>query len=1238
MTPVSQSELPCVTNDEVRKLIWLFVCIRTATDPTMATSSSATSSNYVYIRDEDDAWLPARLLEIDSDGRATVSVPCFPPNHDMLSVDVPKKRLVTIADSSNDLFLQNCDAQGKVQAVPDLVDLDFLHEPAILYNLKWRHLHRFPYTRTGELMIAVNPYQWIHSLYNEDQRQAYAEQYLWNTMSTEKSSRIEQLPPHVYETSCFACRGLALGENQSILVSGESGAGKTETVKIVLSDIASNTTDHSIGGGATDDTIHVQRILDSNPLLEAFGNAQTVRNDNSSRFGKYIQLQFRVQDAMEAAYQNRLLPHVTLVGSTCEVYLLEQSRVVRHDTDIERTYHIFYQLLASPMKTQFWHGLEDTTNESFRYVGPTDTHEIENVADEERFRQTIESLALVDVVDEKLQTLMQAICIVLVLGNLVFEPTEGDEESSTITSVDDLRSLAELMGVPLDHLTSALTIRTVTARNESFSVPLTAIVAKDSCDAFAKEIYATTFHWLVRQINLATTAAAPQSRSSPYGTIGLLDIFGFERFETNRFEQLCINYANEKLQQKFTQDIFRSVQAEYEAEGIALGEITYEDNADVLELVEGRMGLIAVLNEECVRPGGSDKGFVSKSSTMNKHNTSCFIKENGMEDCAFGIQHYAGVVVYDATGCVTKNMDTLPFDLQDCAKKSTNAILAKEICRAATSVAPSSNSRTAGSSSSRKGQNVKRGGLVGDTVWSKFRNQLTVLMTNLSETRTRYIRCIKPNQMKQPLIMDHTSTVEQLRCAGVVAAVTISRSAFPNRMDHEVVLDRFRSLWRNVDREMETKALVDTLLEAALKSLASKKDDGEVVKAYVMGNTRTYFRAGSLEHLEKKRVRALMARAVDIQRTVRRYLAQTRYGLLRQRVITIQSFARMLLCRMEYLRQQRAATLVQCLVRCVRALRLLIRLRRNASARKIQSQWRRHVCLRSFHQQRTATIAIQRIMRGAVQRPKFRTALHEKREEAKLENQVMALQRKLEEAERRRVEAEHKAEVAVSIVEPREEKKEVESEVSSVPPPPQPTQPEPALPIATQQHQQTLMDESGKMLEYLRKEVFKLRSHNSRMRRDFDLLKENNQRLMDANASAGASFAALNQHAKQLAKSNERYKGEVHSCKGQIQQLSLTQVELKEELKMKQATYIAEVHSRLQYQKALSRIMDITQQRCGDDRLVEDILRVADACQAEYLDPGTASPGSIFSTPTAAASGRGSTDSGLMKSIRKLWS
>jgi myosin heavy subunit len=793
---------------------------------------------------------------------------------------------------------------------------------------------------------------------------------------------------------------------------------------------------------------------------------------------------------------------------------------------------------------------------------------------------------------------------------LTFDADPENEENAVITSTEELTGLADLMGVEEEVVKKSLTERTVNARNEVFKVPLNVTKAEDSRDAFAKEIYSQSFDWLVSTINEATCAENNYdgNLTTQFGHIGLLDIFGFESFVVNRFEQLCINYANEKLQQKFTMDIFRSVQQEYEFEGIELGEVMYSDNADVLKLIEGRMGLISVLNEECVRPKGNDVAFVAKIYTMNK-DSEALMKGRFFQDYEFGVKHYAGTVTYDANNFVTKNMDTLPSDLTECKKKSTNIIVKSDIARAVTSQLKPKAPK--GPPPKRAGRGIggrKSSSLNSDTVWTKFRTQLGELMQKISQTRTRYIRCVKPNKMKEPRMMQHVSTVEQLRCAGVVAAVTISRSAFPNRLEHEQVLDRFMCLEKSFSRESKpgdssTQVFEDVqkLLSMALKSVEVEKND-KVIQGFVCGNSRAYFRTGSLELLENRRLNAFGDLATDMQRVVRGFIARSKYLRLRVKAIIVQAEFRRKKAREHYLRMRSASIVIQCWTRVTFSKATLVELRRHDRATIIETHWRMVVARSLFKKKRSAAVKIQACVKGARQRPLYRAALLEAVEEAKLENQLKTLQRKLEEAEAKRKEAEKRAEegatktvVVYKDAKDAKDSKNADNASAS------------AHVSATliSEQQQTLMDESGKMLEYLRKEVFKLRSQNSQLRTDFELLKENNQRLMDANASAGASFAALNQHAKQLSKTNAKFKADATKYRQQSHSLQMTQVELKEELKMKQGTYIAEVHSRLQYQKTMSHIVDAIQERCKDHTLVEDILSMSDECESDYMSGPT---------------------------------
>ena len=444
---------------------------------------------------------------------------------------------------------------------------------ALLYNLKERHRSGKPYTRTGDIIIAVNPFQWFKEIYTDKVRSRYARVLVWDNIDGDPRSTVE---PHVYETSALAYKGLAFdGNDQSILVSGESGAGKTETVKICMNHMASCQQGPKVSSSEMSPV--VQRIIESNPLLEAFGNAKTTRNDNSSRFGKYIQLQFDKGDASQQKFRSRTEATCVLAGSKCDAYLLEKNRVISHEPS-ERTFHIFYQIIAAKDKTKYWSKLAGTTNESFKFVGATDTDTIEGMKDGEHFENTVRVLEQIGVSGDVLATLMQAIIIVLQLGNITFKSDPKDDDRSDINSTKEFADLCELMCIPEASLEVALTERTMKTRNETYKVPLNPEKAREATESFAKEIYNRSFLWLVRHINDATAADInyKSGTMSGFGIIGLLDIFGFESFVRNRYEQLCINYCNEKLQAKFTEDIFRSVQEEYEREGIPLDEITYD--------------------------------------------------------------------------------------------------------------------------------------------------------------------------------------------------------------------------------------------------------------------------------------------------------------------------------------------------------------------------------------------------------------------------------------------------------------------------------------------------------------------------------------------------------------------------------------------------------------------------------------------------------------------------------------
>lgn len=1092
------------------------------------------SDSCVYIRDAENGWLPANVVSQDG---LDVTVKAFSAD----GKDPLGERTVSIKDyPDQQLPLQNVDASGNLMEMPDMVDLPSLHEAAILYNLKVRHQADKPYTRVGELIIAVNPFKWLEKLYSDDNREKYVSELIYKSSTSGVDMRAG-LDPHVYETSCMAYRGLAVdGKHQSILVSGESGAGKTETVKIVMRHLSSVTS----GAGEKSSRV-VQRVLDGQPLLEAFGNAKTVRNDNSSRFGKFIQMEFDVEDATQAAFSGRAIPNCVLAGSVCETYLLEKSRVVSHEEG-ERGYHIFYQVLAASddAKQKYMPHLSKKVQSDFRYIGNTEPVKIDGLFDDERFNVTLDALKLLDMSEDKLKTLFKAITCVMQLGNITFAEDPDDSEKSVVSSADELVTLSEWIGVPKDKVERSLTYRTIVAGKEQYEVPLKVNDARDGCDAFAKEIYQQIFEWLVREINQMTCAENnydDAEQVEEYGLIALLDIFGFESFEVNRFEQLCINYTNEKLQQKYTVDIFRSVQEEYTQEGIELGNIQFADNVEVLRLIEGKIGIISVLNEECVRPKGNDISFVSKVKEINKE-VSALVSEKLHKPTEFAIEHYAGVVKYDSTMFVQKNTDTLPKDMIDCACLSSNEIIKVELKAAAEAKVVTG---TAG-----------RGRTSTITVATKFKLQLTSLMNDITQTKTRYIRCIKPNPQKVPNEMDMFSSSEQLRCAGVVAAVTISRVAFPNRLTHETALERFSCLSHVtldslVEKRKESsendlsgyKEIVEGIFDGLLKE-QEKKNEEKVIKAFECGSSRVYFRLGALESLEAKRLIALGVFATAIERIVRGFTARSLYWKLVNASIASQANARRTVGRKKFLRAKQNAINIECWVRCVYAKRELKRLVRKKAATKIQSRWRSVMAVASLAKSKNAAVLIQKVTRGALQRPKYRVALKEAAEEARVNSKLAALQKRLQEAELKffqadklRIEAEKRA-----AGQPGDE----------AAPPLVPAEAEAAPGQSAPEQPQALIDESNEMLDYFRKEVFKLKSANYLLRTDLQTQQDENRELQSRVEGTEASYTAMRHNIAKLSQSNMRLAVELGEEKSFI-------LKLKKDIKMDRIRHNAEL-------------------------------------------------------------------------------
>jgi myosin-5 len=1028
-----------------------------------------------------------------------------------------------------------------------------------LYNLKYRHGKGLPYTRTGDIIIAVNPFQWFTDIYTETVRNRYSRILVWENDGQENGDPRELVEPHVYETSSLSYTGLAFdGHNQSILVSGESGAGKTETVKIAMNHIASCQQGPNAGSMATSPIL--DRVVRSNPLLEAFGNAKTGRNDNSSRFGKYIQLQFDMGTDAEKQFRSRDKATCTLAGSRCEAYLLEKNRVSTHEPS-ERTYHIFYQIIAAKDKTKYWSKLAGTTNESFTFVGTTDTNTTEGMTDADHFANTVSVLGEVGVDDEKLMTLMQAIIMVLQMGNITFDPKGGDEDKSEVSSKKDFADLCELMCIDPNVMEVCLTERTMKTRNETYKVPLNPKVAREACESFAKEIYGRAFLWLVRAINDATAAEINYKSGSmtDFGIIGLLDIFGFESFVRNRFEQLCINYCNEKLQAKFTEDIFRSVQKEYEREGIPLDEIKYDDNTDVLDLIEGKTGLLAMLNEECVRPKGEDQAFVTKAIAANKKSACLFPNKTNRR--GFGIHHYAGKVMYDAEGFVASNQETLPVDLSEAASLSSNEILMKHMHNDACS---NFEKKPVASESKSGAPRRAKSNLVSPTVWAKYKGQLASLMAMLQTTNSRYIRCIKPNKPKKPILTQHMTTIEQLRCAGVVAAVTLSRSAFPNHLENSVVKFKFWQMWdktkfkskgtMDMEHSVKLKHDCEALLASALEPLQENDPKtGKPITISCCGKTRSYFKFGALEFLEAHRSAGLDVHAIEMQRVARTFLVRKKLvgssKARKESVFIIQRFARRMIAKKE---AQKGV----------------------AKARAAKAKYE------AKHQKDLEEKAFAEQLAGEIEDREYAAS----KEYKKYESRGDEIGGQIKEAEARYKErlddATDRVKQAREEADDLKDKLENETNVNAQ---------EPAKIAAAQK---VKLEESGKLIAFLQKENKKLKSANDKAKKEMKKVKSTNERLVESNESAGQSFEMLNSQSKKMSNTTS-------GVNQQIEKFKTDNAKLREDLKSRQAFYNAEAQIRLQYQKTLAQILDVFQDNCKDADLVEDVVCVALECESE---------------------------------------
>ncbi|KAI3472534.1 hypothetical protein Pfo_030685 [Paulownia fortunei] len=733
-----------------------------------------------------------------------------------------------------------------LDGVDDLMQLSYLNEPSVLYNLQYRYNRDMIYTKAGPVLVAINPFKKV-SLYGNDYIDAY------------KLKSVES--PHVYAITDTAMREMIRDEvNQSIIISGESGAGKTETAKIAMQYLA------ALGGGSGIE----YEILKTNPILEAFGNAKTLRNDNSSRFGKLIEIHFSETGKIS--------------GARIQTFLLEKSRVVQC-SEGERSYHIFYQLCAgAPPVLREQLNLKNA--DEFKYLSQSNCFTISGVDDAEQFRIVMEALDIVHVIKEDQDSVFAMLAAVLWLGNVSFTVIDGENHVEPVVD-EGLINVARLIECNIGELKLALSTRKMRVGNDTIVQKLTLAQAIDTRDALAKSIYSCLFDWLVEQINKSLAVGKRRTGRS----ISILDIYGFESFQRNSFEQFCINYANERLQQHFNRHLFKLEQEEYIQDGIDWAKVDFEDNQDCLNLFEKKpLGLQSLLDEESTFPNGTDLSFANKLK-QHLNSNPCFRGERGK---AFTVCHYAGEVTYDTTGFLEKNRDLLHLDsiqlLSSCTCHLPQAFASSMLTQSEKPVV---------------GALYKSGGADSQklSVTTKFKGQLFQLMKRLENTTPHFIRCIKPNNFQSPGSYNQELVLQQLRCCGVLEVVRISRSGFPTRMSHQKFAKRYGFLL------LDHVASQDPLSV----SVAILHQFNILPEMYQVGYTKLFFRTGQIGVLEDTRNRTLHG-ILRVQSCFRGHQARCYLKELRRGIATLQSFVRGEKTRKEYsilLQRHRAAIYIQ---------------------------------------------------------------------------------------------------------------------------------------------------------------------------------------------------------------------------------------------------------------------------------------------------------------------------------------
>eukprot|EP00064_Thunnus_orientalis_P004684 superscaffoldBa00000434_g4696 len=797
-----------------------------------------------------------------------------------------------------------------VEGVDDMIKLGDMTEAGLLRNLLLRHKQGKIYTYTGSVLVAVNPYQ-DFPLYSGDQVKLY------------HGRKLGELPPHIFAIaeSCHSNMTRNL-RNQCCIISGESGAGKTESTKLILQYLA------AVSGELSEQRIE-QQILESNPILEAFGNAKTIRNDNSSRFGKYLEIFFNKDGVIE--------------GARVEQYLLEKSRVC-HQAPEERNYHMFYCMLAGiTAEEKKTLSLKDAKEYNFLTKGDCIKCEVRDDAkDYNRIRSAMKILTFSE---SHCQEIFKLLAAILHLGNICFEAnTQNNLDTSDVSKSENFSIAASLLEVQKSSLANSLTHRSFMTNRELVTKHLSSEQAADCRDALVKAIYNKLFIWIVQKINHVTYKKLNKNPKSTFLSIGLLDIFGFENFQTNSFEQLCINFANEKLQQFFVGHIFKLEQEEYLKEDILWNNLKFNDNQNVLDLLAGKpCNLLALIDEESQFPKGTDSTLLSKMNQQHSGNKT-YIASKSEHETDFGIQHFAGVVHYDSTGFLEKNKDAVSSDLIKMVEMSTNKLLRQifESEFSTNGVKLTNKKIVITPKSSLRAQTEKRKQV--PTLSGQFRQSLDSLMKTLSFSQPYFIRCFKPNNDKRSEVFDRELCMRQLKYSGMMDTIRIRNLGYPIRHTFEEFLMRYRVLLRTTVCDPKTAKTV-----ACCEAICNLVIEGE--DKWKIGKTKIFLKDAHDALLERLREQELSRVALVIQRVMMGY--KDRYSYRRVKGISHRDYK--LRIKKSFVQKRRAAVVLQKRWRAYRE-------------EKVQRKVRGYKARKDWKQKREAVILLQAYTRGFLAR------------------------------------------------------------------------------------------------------------------------------------------------------------------------------------------------------------------------------------------------------------------------------